>query len=77
MKPNEAANRITNPTSLMTVSGKGHISTAISVRFTKENEIAIKIRGMIINFLRNFKIRVQLFRHSEALAVEGLVEPHS
>ena len=61
MKPTDAANRIRSPTSVMTVSGKGHNWTAISVRFTKVNEIAIKIRRMISNFLRNFTIRFLIF----------------
>ena len=68
VKPNEAANRITSPTSVMTVSGKGHNSTVISVRFTKVNKIAIKIRRIISNFLRNFTIRVELLGHRETLA---------
>ena len=58
--PNEIAAKITNPSAPERVTGKGHNSIVTSLRFTTENEIAIKIRSAMSKFLRGFTDTISL-----------------
>ena len=58
--PQEIAAKITNPSAPERVNGNGHNSIVTSLRFTTENEIAIKIRSAMSKFLRGFTDRISL-----------------